>query len=126
MTTRTTLSACVDVLCDECPEQIWLRDRKGDEFAEWTFSDAREEINAAAAWLEKRYGASEVNMILLSRNCAHWVMADLAIIGSGNVTIPLFTTLPAATAEYIVDVTDARVLILGEADNWDAVRGVFA
>jgi long-subunit acyl-CoA synthetase (AMP-forming) len=37
-------------------------------------------------------------MALLSRNRAHWIMADMAVIHSGNVTVPLFTTHATATA----------------------------
>ena len=27
----------------ECPERIWLRDRRGDEFSEWSWRAARDE-----------------------------------------------------------------------------------
>lgn len=121
---HTTLLEYLDSFCDACPERIWLRDRKGDDFNEWSWSDAHAEIKAAAAWFERRYGASQANIALLSRNRAHWMLADLAIMRSGNVTIPLFTTLAASTAEYILDFTESRVLILGETDNWSAVRAV--
>ncbi len=122
--TNQTISDYVDRNCKAFPQQIWLRDRKGNDFTEWTWSDARAELNAAAAWLEQRYGASQANIVLLSRNRAHWILADLAVIGSGNVTIPIFTTLAPSTAKYIFEITEAQVLILGESDNWDAVRAV--
>lgn len=119
-----TVSSYVDLRSEECPDGVWLRDRKGDVFTDWTWRKTQAETNAAAAWLEERYGASRFNMALLSRNRAHWVMADLAIIGSGNVSIPLFTTLSAPIAEYILEFTGTRVLVLGETDNWSAIRGV--
>ncbi len=118
-----TLLDYVEKNADEFPQQMWLRDRSGDQFTEWNWSDANSEIHAVAAWLEQRYGPSKINIVLLSRSRAHWVLADLAIIGSGNVTVPMFTTLPASTAQYIFDFTDTRLLILGETDNWDAVQG---
>ncbi len=121
---HTTLLEYVDSFCDERPQRIWMRDRKGDEFTEWSWSDAHAEINAAESWFERRYGASQANIALLSRNRAHWMLADLAIMRSGNVTIPLFTTLAASTAEHIFNFTEARVLILGETDNWSTVRAV--
>lgn len=121
---KTTLIDHVNKNCEQFPQRVWLRDRRGDNFTEWNWSDARTEINAAAAWLEQRYGASQENIVLLSRNRAHWFMADLAIIGSGNVTVPIFTTLAPSVAEYIFDFTGTHVLILGEADNWAAVREV--
>lgn len=119
-----TLLDYVEKNAAEFPQKMWLRDRSGDQFTEWNWSDANSEINAVAAWLEKRYGNSKTNIVLLSRNRAHWMLADLAIIGSGNVTVPMFTTLPAPTAKYIFDFTDTQLLILGETDNWDAVQGI--
>ncbi len=124
--TNTTLQSLLDRYVAESPDNVWLRDRKGDDFNDWTWASAAAEIGAVATWLEKRYGAKKTNIALLSRNRAHWMLADLAVIASGNVTIPLFTTLAAATAEYILSFTDTKVLILGEAENWDAVRGVLA
>jgi long-chain acyl-CoA synthetase len=120
----TTLMAYVDEASRVKADDIWLRDRVGDNITEWSWSQARAEINSVAAWLEKKYGASNVNMALLSRNRAHWFLADLAIINSGNVSIPLFTTLGAPTAEYIFGLTEARVLFLGESANWNAVQAV--
>jgi len=119
-----TLLDYVEKNAAEIPQQTWLRDRNGDQYTEWNWSDANSEINAVAAWLEQRYGSSKTNIVLLSRNRSHWMLADLAIIGSGNVTVPMFTTLPAPTAQYIFDFTDTRLLILGETDNWAAVQSV--
>ena len=76
-----------------------------------------------AAWLEQRFG-SGVNMAILSRNCAHWFLADFAVIVSGNVTIPLFTTLPGSTAKYVLEFSETQLLFLGETENWAAVRQV--
>ena len=66
--TNATLTANLERLKKQCPDRIWLRDRKGDEYTEWSWSDAYAEVNAAAAWLEGRYGASQANIALLSRN----------------------------------------------------------
>lgn len=121
-----TLMEYVDALVSERPDDVWLRDRQGDEFTDWSWSQAQAEINAAAAWFEKRYGPSKTNVALLSRNRAHWLLADLAVIGSGNVSIPLFTTLAAATAKYILEFTDTRALVLGETQNWSGVQAVLS
>ena len=117
-----TLLAYVDGQREQYPERIWLRDRNGDAFTEWSFAEGHAEISAAAAWFEQRYGASQTNIAILSRNRAHWMLADLAIMGSGNVSIPLFTTMVASTAEYILDFTETRMVVLGESQNWDAIQ----
>jgi long-chain acyl-CoA synthetase len=73
--------------------------------------------------LEERFGHGQ-QMVVLSRNRPHWFMADLAIISSGNVTVSMFTTLPGPTAEYIMELTEAKVMFIGETSNWEQVSAV--
>lgn len=120
-TTRNTVFDYLDRWVQECPERTWLRDRKGDDFSEWSWRTARDELQAVAAWLEAEYGAGGSRFALLSRNRAHWMLADMAIIGSGNVTVPIFTTQSTDTTSYILDFADVQVLFLGESENWDRV-----
>ena len=105
------------------PEQVWMRDLHGTGSTEYTWRGAVDEIDPVAAWLESQFGHGE-RMALLSRNRAHWIMADMAIIHSGNITVPLFTTHAQATAEYILGFTDTKALFLGETENWEDVKDV--
>ncbi len=123
--THSTLMGYLDQWATETPDKVWLRDRSGDVFTEWTWQQARDETYAAAAWLEQHYPQG-TRMAILSRNRAHWVMADYAIIAGGNVTIPIFTTLPRGTAEYVLEFSETKVLFLGETENWDQVSEVLA
>ena len=108
----------------ETPDRLWLKDRQGDQFTTWTWAQAEQEINAVAAWLEQRYGNRQTVFGMLSRNRAHWMLADMAITASGNVSVPLFTTLLPDTAEYILKFCDAKVLFVGESGNWSAVKQI--
>ena len=107
----------------ECPERVWLRDLSEAGETTYSWSEAQNQVLAAAAALEKKLGSGQ-SMALLSKNRAHWVLADLAIIASGNISVPLFTTHTATTAEYILGFTETKVLFLGETSNWDAVKAV--
>lgn len=107
----------------ECPERVWLRDLSEAGETTYSWSEAQEQVLAAAAALEKKLGSGQ-SMALLSKNRAHWVLADLAIIASGNISVPLFTTHTATTAEYILGFTETKVLFLGETSNWGAVKAV--
>ena len=40
----------LDKWTQETPDDVWLRDRAGDRITEWTWRQARAEIDAAAAW----------------------------------------------------------------------------
>lgn len=119
-----TLTAYLQHWNDSHPDEIWLRDRQGDEFSEWSWSQVHAEVQALAAALEQRFPERRANLGILSRNRAHWVMTDLAIAASGNVVIPMFTTLPQDTARYVMDFTDMQMLFVGETENWEAVSEV--
>ncbi len=123
MVAHDTFAGYLDQWASEAPDTVWLRDRSGDEFTQWTWSEAHAEINALAARLEEQFGSGNA-MAILSRNRAHWFMADYAIIASGNTTIPVFTTLPGPTAEYVLDFSQTKVLFLGETENWADVREI--
>jgi long-chain acyl-CoA synthetase len=105
------------------PDQIWMRDLVESGSTDYPWGTTVAEIDRVAAWLESEFGHGE-RMALLSKNRAHWVMADLAIIHSGNVAVPLFTTHAKATAEYILSFTETRVLFLGQTENWQSVKQV--
>ena len=115
-----TLPDLVSLWAEKSPEKVWLRDLHKDGSDDYSWLQAHQQISAIGAMLDRRFGQGE-KMVVLSRNRAHWVMADLAIISSGNVTISMFTTLPGATAEYIFELTQAKVVFVGETSNWDQI-----
>jgi long-chain acyl-CoA synthetase len=119
-----TLIDYLDQWADEYPDEVWLKDRHGDDVTDWTWSQVRETVRAIAAWEEAALDGPGINIGILSRNRAHWFMADLGTISAGNVVIPMFTTLPQDTAEYVMDFTDMKVLFVGETENWDQVEAV--
>lgn len=118
-----TLPALLNYWAEYCPDKVWLKDLLPDGSRDFTWGEAAATVNAVAATLERQFGHGE-RIALLSRNCAHWFLADLAIISSGNIVVSMFTTLPAPTAQYILDFTEARVLFVGETSNWPAVKEI--
>jgi long-chain acyl-CoA synthetase len=118
-----TLTGQLAHWAQECPERVWLRDLNEHGETPYSWGEAQDQVHAVAAALEKRLGAGN-SMALLSKNRAHWVLADLAVIASGNISVPLFTTHTATTAQYILEFTDTKVLFLGETTNWNAVKEV--
>jgi len=119
-----TLLQYLDHWAAECPEDTWLRDRHGDDITQWSWQTVRQQVHALAAWQEAFFDGHGAKVGILSRNCAHWFMADLGTIAAGNVTIPMFTTLPGETAEYVMDFTDMQLLFVGQTENWDQVAQV--
>ncbi|GIR82958.1 MAG: hypothetical protein CM15mP84_07060 [Cellvibrionales bacterium] len=70
-----------------------MRDLRETGADEYTWGETIAEIDRVAAWLEAEFGEGSV-WRCSKGNRAHWVMADIAVIHSGNVTVPLSQPTP--------------------------------
>lgn len=58
------------------------------------------------------------NIALLGKNSAHWIIADLAIMMAGHVSVPLYPTLGGESARCILEHCEARLLLWIKAVAW--------
>jgi long-chain acyl-CoA synthetase len=63
------------------------------QLTEWTWESAMLESRRIAAWLQAQGWAPGSHIVIMSKNCAWWIMADFAIWMAGYVSVPFF---PAA------------------------------
>ena len=81
----------------------------------WTCEQAGDEVRRMAAALQQMRLPMHSNIGLLSKNCAHWILCDLAIMMAGHVSVPLYPNLTAESIRQILEHCDAPVLFLV---NW--------
>ncbi|GAB5415774.1 MAG: AMP-binding protein [Congregibacter sp.] len=108
----------------ERPNTPWMIEAWSNHERSFTWAEGAAEIQAAAAWLATKTSQPGAKVGLLSANCAHWMLADYAIMASGNVTVPIFTTMNAETVDYVASFAGIEMLVLGNAANWEAIRSV--
>lgn len=63
-------------------------------------------------------------IILLSENRPEWVMADLAILCLGAVTVPIYTSLLTEPIKYIIDDSDAKAVIVSNEEQWRKIEPI--
>ncbi|HAR36811.1 MAG TPA: long-chain fatty acid--CoA ligase [Acidobacteria bacterium] len=63
-------------------------------------------------------------LIILSENRPEWVMTDFATICQGGLTVPIYTSLTATQAEYIIQDSDASVVVVSNAEQRAKVEAV--
>jgi long-subunit acyl-CoA synthetase (AMP-forming) len=56
---------------------------------------------------------------ILSKNCAHFVIAELAIWLAGGTTVAIFPTETAETVRYVLEHSGASLLFVGKLDIWE-------
>jgi long-chain acyl-CoA synthetase len=63
-------------------------------------------------------------LVLLSENRPEWVMTDFAVICQGGMTVPIYTSLTAPQAEYIIQDSDASVVIVSDMNQREKIQSI--
>ena len=89
----------------------------------WTWKEAVDEARRMAAYLKSLDLPDRSHIALCSKNCAHWIIADMAIWMAGHVSIPIFPILTADIVQYTLEHSDSRLLFVGKLDPvWDEMK----
>ncbi|MBN2245282.1 MAG: long-chain fatty acid--CoA ligase [Candidatus Aminicenantes bacterium] len=63
-------------------------------------------------------------LIILAENGPKWVMADLANICLGGISVPVYTSLIPEQIKYIIDNSDAKVVVVSDLELWKKVESI--
>lgn len=105
------------------PNRIYMTQPIGNgEVVEYTWAETMNQARRMAAHLRSLELPANSHIALLSKNCAHFVMCDLAIWMAGHATIALYPTLNAETVSYILEHSESRLIFIGKLDDWDKIK----
>ncbi|MGH8517069.1 MAG: AMP-binding protein, partial [Panacagrimonas sp.] len=105
------------------PNAIYLTQPMGGGVVrEWTWAQVGDEARRLAAYLRTRGWEPGASVALMSKNCAHWIVADLAIWMAGHVSVPLYPTLTAESVRQVLEHSGARACLIGKLDDWASMK----
>ena len=107
------------------PDHIFLRQFHKGKIDTLSFRQSGQQIRKMAHAIIKRKLPPQSNIALLSKNCEYWVMADLAIMMSGHVSIPIYPTLNSDSIKPIIEHSESKLLFIGKLDNYDSQKNAF-
>ena len=93
----------------------------GGEVQALTWGEVGHQARCAAHWLRARELPQGSHIALISKNCAHWIIADLAIWMAGHVSVPLYPNLTADSVAHVLTHSQARLALIGKLDDWSAM-----
>lgn len=103
---------------NKTPDHTFLRQPLNRVFKEYTFKEADQEIRKIASSLKSMGFSDGSHIALLSKNCAHWIMADLAIMMAGCISIPIYPTLSGEAIKEILIHSESKAIIIGKLDDY--------
>jgi long-chain acyl-CoA synthetase len=107
---------------NETPNKLYMRQPINDEWHKWTWSETATEVRKMAAYLQSLDLAPKSKIAILSKNCAHWIMSDLAIMMAGHVSVPLYPNLKAESIKQILDHSETKLVFVGKLDDFASMR----
>ncbi|KRW59803.1 AMP-binding protein [Pseudomonas sp. TTU2014-080ASC] len=101
------------------PNKIYMvQPLTGGQLQELTWADVADQARRAANWLRSRELPQGSRIAIISKNCAHWMIADLAIWMAGHVSVPLYPNLTAESMRQVLDHSGAELAFIGKLDEW--------
>lgn len=104
------------------PDQLFLAEPVKGIYQTFTWKQAGVQIRSMAAALNAMGFGKDDKIAILSKNCAHWIMADLAIAMAGCVSVPLYPNISAETLQEIILHSESKAIFIGKLDQPEQIR----
>jgi long-subunit acyl-CoA synthetase (AMP-forming) len=102
------------------PDRVYLTQPIGGSQAiDYTWAQVLDQSRRMAAHLQSRGLGQGDQIAILSKNCAHFFMAELAIWMAGGTTVAIYPTELAETVRYVLEHSEAKLLFVGKLDTWE-------
>lgn len=104
------------------PDRIFMTQPVNGEAIDYTWGETIDQARRMAAYLRSLDLPPNSNIAMISKNCAHFIIAELAIWMAGHCTVALYPTLNAETVSYILDHSESKLLFVGKLDDWEHMK----
>ena len=104
------------------PNEKYLFQPFGDDYFTYTWEETGTQVRKIASYLKSLELPPHSNIGIVSKNCAEWVIADLAIMLSGHISVPFYATLTAEQLNQVLVHSESKVLFVGKLDGWETMK----
>ena len=104
------------------PENIYLSQPFGNENKQYSFKETGNQARRMASALKAMNLPPQSHIGIVSKNCAHWIISDLAIAMAGHISVPFYATLVADQINQVLVHSECKVLFVGKLDSWKTMK----
>jgi long-chain acyl-CoA synthetase len=103
-------------------DKVYLRQPFNGEWIDYTWGDVGLEARKLASAIVAMNLPAKSSIALISKNCAHWIITDLAIWMAGHISVPLYPTLGPDSINYILNHSESKLVFVGKLDDWESQK----
>lgn len=104
------------------PNQPFLKQPFGDTWETYTWVETGKMARKVASALKSLNLPKGAHIGLLSKNCREWVIADIAIVMCGYVSVPFFANLTSEQLGEVLELGDVKALFVGKVEGWENTK----
>ena len=94
----------------------------GDRWETYSWSESGQMARKLATGLQSLGLRKNAHIGLISKNCGEWVIADLAIMMAGYISVPFFPSLKGEELKFLIDYGDVDLLFVGKIETWENIK----
>ena len=106
----------------EIPNKPFLKQPFGERWETYTWGEVGQMARKIASGLKSLNQPEKAHIGLVSKNCREWVIADLAIMMAGYVSVPFFPTLTSDQINEVLRLGDVHALFVGKMEVWEEMK----
>jgi long-chain acyl-CoA synthetase len=103
------------------PDKVFLRQPVDGIWMEQTYRQAGTAARKVANVLSRLLPAGS-KVAILSKNCAEWLIADLAIMMANHISVPIYPTLSAESIKPLLIHSESKLIFIGKLDAFETQR----
>jgi long-chain acyl-CoA synthetase len=99
-----------------------LRQPFGDNWETYTWGEVGQMARKLANGLKSLGLRENAHIGLISKNCREWIIADMAIMMAGYVSVPFFPSLKGEELNFLLDYGDVDLIFVGKIETWQDIK----
>ncbi|MEM6722541.1 MAG: AMP-binding protein [Bacteroidota bacterium] len=107
---------------DQRPNAYFLHQPVNGKKVGITWGEAGDQVRKMANVIQSKGIQKGDRVALVSKNCAWWILTDLAIMMSGAVSVPIYPNVNAEILAYILEHSGSKLMFAGKLDGWEAIK----
>ena len=104
---------------EKLKDKPFLKQPFGDVWEVYTWGEVGQYARKLATGLKSLGLRENAHIGLVSKNCREWIIADLAIMMAGYISVPFFPNLTSKEINTLLTFGDVDLLIAGKVEDWE-------
>lgn len=106
------------------PDKIYLNQPINGSWQRLSWKEYANRVRRLASFLTSRGFERGARIAIYSKNNADWLIADMAIMLAGQVSVPLLPGQSAENLAYILEQSETQLIFIGKTDSDDGIYDV--